>query len=220
MKNFLSTTLLTTIMATGLPAVASTIPFTFSTPAGTLGVSQSYTSGGITITARGYSGLNAPGSVGTPVALYGKTGGGDENGLGIADGADREIIGNYFIQLDFRDVKTKLINPTAQMEIGSVQSGESYSIYGSNSVGMPGTVLISNGTLDDQFFPVPNLNQYSFYSIGAPSHNVLLDAVSVTGPAAVPEPGTFVLFAGVGLISVAFSRRLRKALCGAAGQGS
>ncbi len=223
MKNLLLNTLLTTTLAAALPVGAGTIPLYFSSPSGTLGVSQSYVGGGITITARGYSGLNAPGSAGTPVALFGKIAGADETGLGIAAGADREILGNYFIQLDFSDLKNKVINPAAQMRIGSVQPGESYSIYGSNSKGVAGTLLIDNGTLDDKFFAVPNLNRYSFYSVSAPKGNVLLDAVSVSGPSGpspVPEPGTLMLFAGTALTSIGFSRRLRRVLCGAEGSQS
>ena len=192
-------------------AKASTIPFAFSAPNGSLGFSHTYVDLGYSITARGYTGVNSFNTVGTAINLYGKNGGGDETGLGIAATADHEIAGNDFIQLDFTDVKSKMLNPTGQLMIGSVQSGENYRIYGSNTLGMAGAMLLPSGTTDGKFFAIPNFSSYSYFSISAPKGDVLLDSVSVTGSigAPVPEPGTFSLLACAAIGMSIFSRGVR-----------
>ena len=192
-------------------AKASTIPFAFSAPNGSLGFSHTYVDSGYSITARGYTGVNSSNTIGTAINLYGKNGGGDETGLGIAATGDYEIAGNDYIQLDFTDVKSKLLNPTGQLMIGSVQSGESYRIYGSNTLGMAGTMLLPSGTIDGKFFDIPHFNSYSYFSISAPKGDVLLDSASVTGPtgSTVPEPGTLSLLGCAAIGLSVFSRGVR-----------
>jgi hypothetical protein len=189
------------VLAWAVPARADVLTVDFTNPAGALGTSQTYTASGVTITARGYTG-------GTPHNLYGKTDGGDESGLGLTGSSDFEIGQGEFIQLDLRDVFQHMNVSGVQVAIGSVQPGEGYDIFGSNTLGVEGTKLISDGTLDNTFFSLPNLGQYSFYSIGSPVGDVLLTGLTVSGTpglpppgpsiAAVPEPATLALL-GVGL---------------------
>lgn len=204
----LSAALLTAIVSLASPVWASLINYDFSNPSGVLGNTQIYTQDGIDITARGYSGISMPKAVGTPTALYGKNFGGDENGVGIAAGRDFEIVGNYFIQLDFTDVKAKMNVNSAQILINSVQEDESYNIYGSKTVGVPGTLLLSGGTLNNTLFSIPSFNQYSYFSVSAAAGNVLIGAVTLEGTA-VPEPGTFALAGCALMIVVELFRRSR-----------
>ena len=212
MKITASILFLTAFVATLSQVKASTIPFAFSAPNGSLGFSQTYLDGGMTITARGYTGVGSPNIIGANANLYGKNSGGDETGLGMTGTSDYEIGGNDFIQLDFTDVKSQMLNPTAQLMIGSVQSGESYRIFGSNTVGVPGTMLLSTGTIDGKFFAIPNFETYSYFSVSAPKGDVLLTSASIAGPSspAVPEPGTLSLLICAGLGMALFSRRARR----------
>jgi hypothetical protein len=196
------------------PASADTLNYDFSNPAGPLGTSQAYTVNGVTITARGYSGINSPNSVGTPTNLFGKADGGDENGLGIAAGTYHEIENNYFIQLDLTDVFNKLHVTSVQLAMGSVQPQapffESYDIYGSSTLGVPGTQLISGGTLDGTLFDIPNFASYPYITAATSSPDVMVGGMSIAGTA-VPEPSSLAL-AALGLGSVAaWLRKSRRA---------
>src|SRR5581483_5859237 len=133
---------MTAISQCSSSCTAITDDYTFIQYLGTLGTSQAYTVNGLTITAYGYywDGAN-PTNPGTPTNLYGKQGGGDENGLGIANtSSDHEITNKTFVQLDLQKVLAAGATG-AQMAVGSVQSGESYAVYGSNTQGVLGTLL-------------------------------------------------------------------------------
>jgi hypothetical protein len=209
MSKCFATLAVAVILAWAVPARADVLNVDFTNPAGALGTVQTYTVNGINLTARGYTGVTSSTQTGTPTNLYGKTDGGDESGLGLASlHSDFEIGQGDFIQLDLSDVFQHLNVSSVQVAIGSVQKGEGYDIFGSNQLGVEGTKLISNGTLDDIFFNLPNLGQFNFYSIGSPVGDVLLTGLTVQGirpsppppppPAAVPEPTSLALL-GVGL---------------------
>jgi hypothetical protein len=136
-------------------------------------------------------------------ALFAKNGGGDETGLGIAADPtnDDEIIRNSFIQIDLAGLLTQKSITGLQLVIGSVQSGEGFAIWGSNTAALPGTLLTSGtSAMDDIGFSVPGYGSYRYVSVSATANNVLLDTVTAATGAA-PEPGTLglALMAGLGL---------------------
>ena len=181
-----------------LPAAAATITFSFTNPAGDLGSNThtyASTPSGYSITAYGYRS-------GAPVNLYGKTGGGDENGLGLIGTPDFEIAGSAIILLDISQLQSA---QSLQLSIGSVQPCEGYNIYGENQLNGSKTLLVA-GDIDGSFFSVPGFTQFKYIGVGAGNGDVLLDAVRFT---VAPEPSTLVLV-GVTLIGVSFMRRSRK----------
>ena len=86
-------------------------------------------------------------AAGLPSNLYIKVGESPsyENGIGFVNdlGGNHEIDSLHFAQIDLGDyirVKTsKCANPT--IKIGSIQVGENFIIYGSNTLGLKGSQL-------------------------------------------------------------------------------
>jgi len=145
----------------------------FASPTGSLGNSKAYTVNGIAITAYGYK------NSGTATALYGRNDGTDEYGLGIAGTAENEIDASNFVQLDLSGaISSGAISAT--MIVTSVQSGETFNVYGSNTLGSIGTPLLSNQTADAKPFAIPNFPNYRYIGVRASAGNVLLGAVSFT----------------------------------------
>jgi hypothetical protein len=167
----------------------SSITWNFATPSGTLGTSAAYTVSGVTVTAYGYT------TGGVPTKLYGNNRGSDEYGLGINGTAENEIDTGDFVQLDLLNL-INLGYQNAQMTVTSVQSGETYSVYGSNTQGVIGTPLINNSTLDNTAFAIPQFGAYRYVSVRATSANVILGALSATLP-----PGCTITITGVGSIA-------------------
>src|SRR5579864_849479 len=208
MKAKFATVILGALLFAGAPVFGNGVNFNFLTPAGTLGVSQTYTSNSVTITAYGFSACSG----GITVALtncstndlYGKTSGGDENGLGLAGTSDFEIGTNQMVQLDL----TNLINAGATsvtLQIGSVQSGEGYDIWEGSTLGSSGSLVITNGQLDETPFTV-NLNSKDPYlAVSAYANDVLLSSLAASP---TPEPGTLALL-GTGLLAFGFGLRRR-----------
>ena len=119
------------ILCLGTVAIAGTVDFT--SPAGDIGTSHTYSIPGtaLTITASGFcSGTCNHGS-----DLFGKNLGGDENGLGLA--SDPTMQGEIFfapgttafVQIDTGNLLMNGVN-TAQFSMGSVTNGETWSVFG------------------------------------------------------------------------------------------
>lgn len=190
-------------------------PNNLDAPAGS--TTTTYTQQGYTITASGYDNVNG---TGTPTELYfkhvGPINGGYETGLGVNNTADHELQAGStttnpfdFIQLNLTSVIAGGATSGA-VNVSSVQSGETFSIYGSNTAGLLGTQL--GGTFgsssDNTFVNLPNFGQYNFYSIAAATGDVIVTAVSANFPA-VPEMNALFPLIGLG-VAVGSTHLLRR----------
>jgi len=167
--------------------------------------SHTYTVDGFSITAHGFDG-NA-----MPATLYYKAeipnSGASEVGLGLLDSPAHELnsgIGN-FIQFDLSSIIAAGFLD-GQVAVSSLQSGESYEIFGSNTLGVLGTQLggpINGIAADEQFVNIPDFGNFDFISIIAATGDVLPFALSANMPA-IPEIGglsaAFVLLAFFGVV--------------------
>jgi hypothetical protein len=205
------------------PANAATVTWNFISspnPTGLIASNpqvETSTSGGYTITATGYSAIG-----GALTPLYGKTNGGDENGLGIHSDptGNNEIWGTTFIQLDVLSaINAGLAGFNFSM--GSTTGNEAWKVFGTNSAGGASLGSALNTGLNDQgnhtlaggfryydFFYDPSFN-------GTGGENVLLNQFGAV--AAVPEPSTWAMmilgFAGIGFM--AYRRKSQPALMAA-----
>jgi hypothetical protein len=155
---------------------------------------QVFTSAGFQITARGYDD-NA--GIGTAHNLFFKNippiNGAGEHGLGLTDTTSNELqvtaqggVAN-FIQLDLTSILMQgFIN--GQVKVGSLQTGDSFQLFGSNTQGTLGTAIGGpfGSTFDDQFVPIASFGLFKFISIAAASNDVLPVAFEADIPA-IPE---------------------------------
>ena len=185
-----------------MPAFAdSTSSFSFTSSLGNIGTSDNFTSGGLSLTATGYS------SPGSTTDMFAKNEGATEMGIGIAGAADNEIAGTSFIQLNLQSILAA--NPSSLiLAISSLQAGETYNVWGSNTAGSLGTLLASNQSTAT--FDLSSFSQYGYISIVSPNASVLIGGLTVTTPTSnsVPEPGSAALLlsglaflAGIGLVA-------------------
>jgi PEP-CTERM motif len=197
-------------------AANAAVSINFGSAPGNLGTSHAYTSSGLTVTATGYSASN------TTTALYGKSAGGDEVGLGLAadPSHDNEIYypGSDFIQLDVHALFGLVTGGTYFM--GSSTGGEMWKVYGSNTAGQLGTLLygdddelshalLSFGTYKYYNFAAAGTKNCGWWGCSTSDGNVLLGGLSLTP--SVPEPSTWaMMLLGFGGIGVALRRRRSK----------
>ncbi|MEA2475790.1 MAG: hypothetical protein QOE06_3705, partial [Thermoleophilaceae bacterium] len=154
----------------------TTVTLDWTSKLGNLGNSYAYTVNGVALTAYGFNGSN-PAIAGTPTALYSKNDSSTENGIGIASDVDHEINTTSFIQLDISQL-TGFTNP--KILLNSVQSGESYTIYGSNTLGVLGTLLSGPGTTANTLITMPGFGTYKYIGVRANVGNVLIGALTFT----------------------------------------
>jgi hypothetical protein len=213
----------------GVPAAkaifiaACTCTYDFSSPSGLLGTTHTYTmpgpEGPVPLTADGFLGVTrtytnpdvfpipitimgagfTDDGFATPVNLFGKNDGGNENGLGLANdptGAN-EISGTSFIRISFPSFKPGGHNNVAMASfiMGSATEGESWLVLGSTSP-TTGYRLLPQGAGNDELshrlsnIPGgPGSPLFPFYIFEATNGNVLLSSIFV-----VPGP-----IAGAGL---------------------
>jgi hypothetical protein len=165
-----------------------TVTYDFSSPASppALGNSQTYTFGGVTITAYGYT------TGGTAEALYGDPPGANSTGLGINGNTNHEITTSDYVQLDLGNIFTSFgHNAQLQIKIGSDQSGQNYDIYGSNSLGgaLSSQTKLTNGISIVPTYIAINPGSFRYISVSAHAAEVLLADLQVA-PAGVPPSYT------------------------------
>jgi hypothetical protein len=179
--------------------------------------SWNYTQGTDTITLSGWS----DNTFTTGQALLTKTGGGDENGVGLVGTSDSEIIGSKLIEINFSAEKAAGYN-SFSFEMGSTTNGEKWALFASNTgaVGSFSQILEGSGDMVDN----TGIAVYNYYYVGVASDtahpsidNVLLmsvDGTIVSRVGGVPEPSTWAMmllgFFGVGFI--AYRQKGRPAL--------
>jgi hypothetical protein len=187
-------------------------------PSGLLGTTQTYTAGGITITAAGFSSIPQLGTNIPDVTLFGKNNGGDEVGLGLSNdpSGQNEITGLNIIRIDFRNAIMAGALPDSfdfQMNstTGTVGANiDAWAVWKSTlQSGFAGPPLMT-GTDEHEYSGLQLFPFYFFTVFPGNSGNVLIANVSAEVPG-VPEPATWVMmlmgFAGLGF---AFRQSRRK----------
>jgi hypothetical protein len=196
---------LATVLLSGA-AAAETLTFDFSAPTGDLGTSHTYFAGGQFITLTGYS------ADFTPIHLFGKDAGGDEEGVGLASdpSGKHEIFGKNLIQIDV----SELHDPSHfQFAMNSTTQGEKWSVFGSDFINGPETPLVIDGHDGALHNLAGGFPFYSFFYTGGPAGtgpggcgrgceaNVLLREFKAD-VVPIPEPSTWaMLIAGFGLLA-------------------
>jgi|GEM_PF-732145 len=174
--------------------------------------SQSYTVSGFTITAYGY---DNSGGIGSPHTLYFKNLGVSERGLGITGTTDNELQVNgagvplHFIQLDLSSILSQGFT-NGQIEVGSIQSGEGWNLYGSNTLGTLGVKLnasVFGSSTDETFVNVPNFGTYKYISVVTATGDVLPVAFQATF---TPIPEAASVIPVLCLITVATAIEIRR----------
>lgn len=179
---------------------------------------QVFTQDGFQITARGY---NNDGGVGFATDLFFKhrppEGGANESGLGLANSPHNELNGTAtdplnFIQLDLRSILQQGAT-NGMIAVTSLQSGESFQLFGSNVEGQLGTAISGTFpglTFDDQFVAIPNFGTFSFVSIvGAGDGSNVLPSRFSADITPIPEVGTVMPIVGL-LVAIGATHLLRR----------
>jgi PEP-CTERM motif len=236
------------VLALALSASASVtyVSYNMDTPGGALGLSQTYGTGIYQITAYGWKTNDAPVITGTlggasgswnvntvyQSHLYGKQGEGPvEDGLGMSadpdgDNEDWDQPGSAyqwgFVQLDVRNIEQISNLLYFQVQIGSAQTHEWFTIWGSNDATPGSATLLMEGSAGTSaqtpFFDIPGWSNYSYIWFGSilePGSNddhsdTLINSDLAFTQYPVPEPGTLGMV-GSGVLSVAFGLRKRLA---------
>jgi hypothetical protein len=175
---------------------------------------RTYTVDNYSITAHGFDNNNG---FGTPHELFYKFTPGDdtEHGLGIVGTPNNElqVAGNgsplNFIQFGLSSIlQAGFLH--GQISVGSVQNGELWSLYGSNTLGTLGTLLNSTPyghETDAMFVDIPDFGSYQFISVVAVAFDVLPVALRATP---IPEASSLLPAAVLVIGVTAFEIRRRR----------
>jgi hypothetical protein len=219
-RKFLGLTAGMALCTASAASVADTIDFGSQT--GNLGPTATYTSGGLTVVATGYSdGFDHS----AQTALYGNDAVGDERGLGlVADPSNQNEIywgsshNGAFVEIDVSALFGLVSSGQFFMgsTTGGAPTGEQWAVNGSNFVGCGWICGSSRVTGFDEgthdLFDFGTYKYYDFYSLGtfgngAPGNVLLAGLVTPS----VPEPGTWtMMLLGFGAIGAALRRNRRK----------
>lgn len=176
--------------------------------------SRVYTVSGYAITAYGYDNNNGNGTL---HQLFYKNAGADELGLGLVNTPNNELQVNewgtplQFIQLNLSSILSQGFT-NGRIEIGSVQCGESFNLYGSTTLGQLGTRLNSTpygSNYDLQFVSVPSFGFYRFISVVAAAGDSLPVAFQAT-IAPIPEAASLLPAALLAIAATVFEARRRR----------
>jgi hypothetical protein len=166
--------------------------------------SYTFTSSGFSIGAYGFDRVTGPD---TPHQLWFKDDGID-HGLGVTGTAHNELqVGPngplQYIQFDLTSILS-LGFTNGQLKVSSVDPGEAFDIYGSNTLGQLGTkISLGGGPYGDddnnEFVNIPSFGSYKFISVVAAIDDILPWAFAANMPV-IPEMGG----SSVALVLLAF----------------
>lgn len=217
-KTFLGICLMSAFAVGSANAVLVTWDFNAGNQNGDVGSSAlTYTQSGYDLTVRGYDNVSGPDTL---HELRYKSevpnGGAMERGLGLVGTPSNEFGINAngtptnYLQLDLRSILS-LGFTNGMIQVASLQPGEGYILFGSNSQGTLGTQLAGTYTglgFDNQFVAIPDFGTYQFVSVAAASGRVLPVAFQAS---ITPIPEMNVLFPIVGLlVAVSSTQILRR----------
>jgi hypothetical protein len=201
-------------------AASAAVNIDFGSQTGNLGPTAIYSSGGLTVTAAGFS------NAFVSTDLYGKNDAGDEKGVGLAadPSGEHEIYRatsglGAFVEVDVSALFGLVSSGQFFMgsTTGGAPSGEQWAVNGSNIAGCGWFCGSSRVTGFDEgahdLFDFGTYKYYDFYSLGtggnAADGNVLLRGLVLPSP--VPEPGTWaMMLLGFGAVSAAMRRNRKK----------
>jgi hypothetical protein len=169
--------------------------------------SHTFTSGSYSIVAYGFDVVSGPD---TSHGLYFKDSGGD-HGLGLDGTPHNEIQTNDYIQFDFGSL-ISVGATNAQIKMSSVDSGESFFLYGSSTKGQLGTLLDSaayGDSTNNTFINIPNFGTYRYISVISNVNDVLPWAITAS-ITPVPEATSLVPTALLAVAVTAFEARRRR----------
>ncbi len=188
--------------ASGASATLVTWDFNPGNQNASLGsANHTYAVNGFSITAYGFD--NVIGGADTAHTLFYKDAlGGFDHGLGITGTADNELQNDHgtplqYIQFDFASILAQGFS-SGQLAASSVDPGEAWTIYGSNTLGHLGTNLNTSGyggSTNNQFVDIPGFGNYRYYSVVSTIDDVLAFGFRAT-ISSVPELG------GIGAVIV------------------
>jgi hypothetical protein len=204
MKSVLLGLAAATALATTASATTAVFDFQNPGPNASAGTVHTYTNNGLSITASGFVSNG-----GAATTLFDKSGGGDENGLGLTDdpSGDNEITGTNFVQIDVSAIPGFLTDAFS-FQMGSSTGGEEWKVFGSNIADSFSGAALVTGTDELPHSLTSGFKYYDFETPGTlcngglsvdfcGSGNTLIH--TFTAVTAVPEPATWaMMLIGVG----------------------